>query len=100
MAEGPKTAKLAGLMRMMNDLEELYEMTVSYQLNKVFHCSRNLVANKLEGAWTPENLAADIIGQDKVTMTYEFYSGGTSTRQKFDAVNFICHQVNGNIWVL
>ncbi|MDA8664390.1 tyrosine-type recombinase/integrase [Litoricolaceae bacterium] len=56
---------------------------------KVFHCFRNTVATKLESAGVPENIAADIVGHDKATMTYGLYSGGTSTQQKFDAVKSI-----------
>ena len=56
---------------------------------KVFHCFRNTVATKLESAGIPENIAADIVGHDKATMTYGLYSGGTSTQQKFDAVKAI-----------
>lgn len=57
--------------------------------SKVFHCFRNTVATKLESAGIPENIAADIVGHDKATMTYGLYSGGTSTQQKFDAVKSI-----------
>ena len=57
--------------------------------SKVFHCFRNTVATKLENAGVPENIAADIVGHDKATMTYGLYSGGTSTQQKFDAVKSI-----------
>jgi len=56
---------------------------------KVFHCFRNTVATKLESAGVPENIAADVVGHDKATMTYGLYSGGTSTQQKFDAVKSI-----------
>ena len=56
---------------------------------KVFHCFRNTVATKLESAGVSENIAADIVGHDKATMTYGLYSGGTSTQQKFDAVKSI-----------
>ena len=57
--------------------------------SKVFHCFRNTVATKLESTGVPENIAADIVGHDKATMTYGLYSGGTSTQQKFDAVKSI-----------
>ena len=57
--------------------------------SKVFHSFRNTVATKLENAGVPENIAADIVGHDKATMTYGLYSGGTSTQQKFDAVKSI-----------
>ncbi|MDB4021020.1 tyrosine-type recombinase/integrase [Litorivicinus sp.] len=53
---------------------------------KVFHCFRNTVATKLESAGVPENIAADIVGHDKATMTYGLYSGGMSTQQKLDAI--------------
>ena len=56
---------------------------------KVFHCFRNTVATKLESAGVPENIAADVVGHDKATMTYGLYSGGTSTQQKLDAVKSI-----------
>ena len=56
---------------------------------KVFHCFRNTVATKLESAGVPENIAADVVGHDKATMTYGLYSGGTSTQQKFEAVKSI-----------
>lgn len=61
---------------------------------KVFHCFRNTVATKLESAGVPENIAADIVGHDKATMTYGLYSGGTSTQQKFDAVKAIKYKKN------
>ena len=57
--------------------------------SKVFHCFRNTVATKLESAGIPENIAADIVGHDKATMTYGLYSGGTSAQQKFEAVKSI-----------
>jgi len=56
---------------------------------KVFHCFRNTVATKLESAGVPENIAADIVGHDKATMTYGLYSGGTSAQQKLEAVQAI-----------
>jgi len=56
---------------------------------KVFHCFRNTVATKLESAGIPENIAADIVGHDKATMTYGLYSGGTSAQQKLEAVKAI-----------
>ena len=56
---------------------------------KVFHCFRNTVATKLEGAGVPENIAADIVGHEKPTMTYGLYSGGSSVTQKYDAIKTI-----------
>ena len=53
---------------------------------KVFHCFRNTVATKLEAAGIPENIAADIVGHDKPTMTYGLYSGGSSVSQRLEAI--------------
>ena len=57
--------------------------------SKVFHSFRNTVATKLESAGIPENIAADIIGHDKDTMTYGLYSGGTSIKQRYEAIKKI-----------
>ena len=58
---------------------------------KVFHSLRNTVSTKLEAAGIPENIAADIVGHNKRTMTYGLYSGGTSTQQKYDAIKKISY---------
>ena len=57
--------------------------------SKVFHSFRNTVATKLESTGIPENIAADIIGHDKDTMTYGLYSGGTSIKQRYEAIKKI-----------
>ena len=54
--------------------------------DKVFHSIRKTVATLLEQAEVPEGVAADILGHEKQTMTYGLYSGGSSSRQKRDAV--------------
>ena len=61
---------------------------------KVFHCFRNTVATKLEGAGVPENIAADIVGHEKPTMTYGLYSGGSSVTQKYEAIKTIKYVKN------
>jgi len=55
----------------------------------VFHCFRNRVATLLENAGIPEGVAADIVGHEKQTMTYGLYSGGTSTKIKYEAIKKI-----------
>lgn len=55
----------------------------------VFHCFRNTVATLLENAGVPEGVAADIVGHEKKTMTYGLYSGGTSTKIKYEAIKKI-----------
>jgi len=61
--------------------------------SKVFHSFRNTVATKLESAGIPENIAADIIGHDKDTMTYGLYSGGTSIKQRYEAIKKISYHL-------
>jgi integrase len=52
----------------------------------VFHSIRKTVATMLENAGVAENVAADIIGHDKPTMTYGLYSGGNSLAVKRAAI--------------
>ena len=52
----------------------------------VFHSIRGTVATLLENAGVLENVAADIIGHEKPTMTYGLYSGGASLAVKREAV--------------
>lgn len=42
----------------------------------VFHSIRKTVTTELENAGVPENVAADIVGHEKKTLTYGLYSGG------------------------
>ncbi|SBV99184.1 Integrase [uncultured Alphaproteobacteria bacterium] len=59
----------------------------------VFHSIRKTVATLLENAGVPENVAADIIGHDKPTMTYGLYSGGASLEVKRQALEKIDYPV-------
>jgi integrase len=52
----------------------------------VFHLIRKKVATMLENAGVVENVAADIIGHDKPTMTYGLCSGGNSLKVKQAAI--------------
>ncbi len=52
----------------------------------VFRSTRKTVATLLENAGGKENVAADIIGHDKPTMTYGLYSGGNSLAMKQAAI--------------
>ena len=61
--------------------------------SKVFHSFRNTVATKLEGAGVPENIAADIVGHEKPTITYGLYSGGSSVMQRLDAIAKISYSL-------
>ena len=39
-----------------------------------------------EQAGVPEGITADIVGHEKQTMTYGLYSGGTSVKQRKEAI--------------
>jgi len=64
--------------------------------SKVFHCFRNTAISKLEQAGVTENIAADIVGHEKDTMTYGLYSGGTSQHQRKMAINKISYEFESN----
>lgn len=52
----------------------------------VFHSIRKTVATQLENAGVRENVAADILGHEKPTMTYGLYSGGSSIKTMAKAI--------------
>ena len=54
--------------------------------NHVFHSIRKTFTTQLEQAGIAENVAADIVGHEKQSMTYGVYSGGSSIEQKRHAV--------------
>ena len=56
---------------------------------QVFHSIRKTFTTELERAGIPENIAADIVGHEKQTMTYGLYSGGSSLEQKRNAIRQI-----------
>ncbi|MEQ8902284.1 MAG: tyrosine-type recombinase/integrase [Roseovarius sp.] len=56
--------------------------SLGYDRRYVFHSIRKTVATELENLGVSENVAADILGHDKPTMTYGTYSGGTSFEVK------------------
>lgn len=62
----------------------------------VFHSIRKTVATLLENAGVTENIAADIIGHDKPTMTYGLYSGGNSLETKRTALEKISYHTGGS----
>ena len=53
---------------------------------KCFHSIRKYVATTLEQAGIPEGVAADLVGHEKLTMTYGVYSGGSKLTQLAKAV--------------
>ena len=59
---------------------------LGYDKQRVFHSIRKTAATVFEQAGVPEGVTADIIGHEKQTMTYGLYSGGTSIKQRQEAI--------------
>lgn len=57
----------------------------------VFHSVRKTVTTLLENAGVPENVAADIVGHEKQTITYGLYSGGSSLIVMREAIEKITY---------
>jgi integrase len=54
---------------------------------KVFHSIRKTVSTLFAHAEVLAGVAADILGHEKQAMTYGLYLGGSSLKQKRDAIN-------------
>ena len=59
---------------------------MGYGKQHVFHSIRKTAATVFEQAAVPKGVTADIIGHEKQTMTYGLYSGGTSVKQRQEAI--------------
>ncbi|TXL70548.1 hypothetical protein FHP25_33990 [Vineibacter terrae] len=62
---------------------------MGFNSRQVFHSIRKTVTTQLERAGISENVTADIVGHEKPRITYGTYSGGTSLRQRREAVEKI-----------
>ncbi|MCY1222765.1 Phage integrase family protein [compost metagenome] len=62
---------------------------LNYGKEKTFHSLRHSLATQLERAEIAENIAADILGHKKTTMSYGLYSGGTSIAARLEAISKI-----------
>ena len=62
------------------------KIKLGYGKQHVFHSIRKTAATVFEQAGVPEGVTADIIGHEKQTMTYGLYSGGTSVKQRQEAI--------------
>jgi integrase len=62
---------------------------IGHSRQHVFHSIRKTFTTELERAGVAENVAADIVGHEKHTMTYGLYSGGSSIEQKRNAIESI-----------
>jgi integrase len=69
--------------------------SLGFGTDRVFHSIRRTVATLLEDAGVPENVAADILGHEKKTMTYGLYSDGTSLTTKREALAKLHHPSRG-----
>lgn len=56
-----------------------------------FHSIRKTVATTLEHAGITESVAADILGHEKPTMTFGLYSGGSSLKQRKEAIKALSY---------
>ena len=63
--------------------------SIGFGPDLVFHSIRKSFTTFMEQAGVPEGVTADIVGHEKQTITYGLYSGGSSNKQKFDAINNI-----------
>ena len=59
---------------------------MGYGKQHVVHSIRKTAATVFKQAGVPEGVTADIIGREKQTMTYGLYSGGTSVKQRQEAI--------------
>jgi len=59
---------------------------LGYEPNQVFHSFRHTAMTMLEQAEVPENTAMDIVGHGKQSLTFGHYSGGTSMKQRYEAI--------------
>jgi integrase len=59
---------------------------LGYGPNQVFHSFRHTTMTMLEQAGVRENIAMDIVGHGKLTLTFGHYSGGTSMEQRYEAI--------------
>lgn len=60
----------------------------------VFHSIRKTVATEFENAGVTENVAADILGHEKNTMTFGVYSGGTRLPNRMEAISKLDYPVS------
>ena len=67
-------------------IESVLRLAMGFGPQHVFHSIRKTVVTALENAGVAENVVADIVGHEKLTMTYGLYSGGLSLAVKRDAL--------------
>lgn len=68
--------------------------SLGYSTTQVFHSIRKTFTTALENVGVTENVAADIVGHKKQTMTYGLYSGGTTLDVKREAIERVNYGPN------
>ena len=58
-----------------------FKQQLGFGKDKYFHIFRRTISTKLENMECPENIAANIVGHKKQTMTYGLYSGGSGLKR-------------------
>ncbi len=69
----------------------LLKAELGFEAEEVFHSIRKTLTTLIENAGVPEDIAADILGHEKATITYGVYSTGFSTRLKLDAIKRLAY---------
>ena len=70
------------------------KVSLGFELRKhTAHSFRSTLLTKLENAGVSENVAMDIVGHDKPTLTYGHYSGGTTLEVKKAAIEKISYPI-------
>lgn len=64
---------------------------LGYGPDHVFHNTRSTLITLMQQAGVPETVATDVVGHDKGTMTYGLYSGGSSMKQKLQAISKVTY---------
>ena len=59
---------------------------LGFSSKQVFHSIRKCVVTQLEQGGVPESVVADLVGHEKQTITYGLYSGGSSLKSIWEAV--------------
>lgn len=70
------------------------KLSLGFELRKhTAHSFRSTLVTKLENAGVQENVAMDIVGHEKPTMTYGHYSGGASLTVMKEAIERISYPI-------
>ncbi len=63
----------------------------AFRKNSAMYRINDNKIRQLEQAGVPESVTADIVGHEKKIITYGLYGGGSSLKQKVEAINKIIY---------